>query len=303
MEARKAAGALPGQSRLAEEAGHAAVQPGGEDADHAEVQRAVQEAVQAAVQEGVQRAVLDATEGYAMGDGVTGDVGGDVGAGVGAGVGQEALQKLEARQQAHKEAVQKREAKQAAKLQAKREAAAELEAMFSPDEQAVLREMDELEAELFQLEASMEQMGIDWRGVQVSEVALGLLLKSGWLDLEPPASLELKAEKQSAHRGKVCSVAFSPDGATIVSGSSDSTIKVWDAGVRRHWYRLNPQPKTDRFPACGSFPGAQGREAERAQRHSVLCGLLPRRRDPRLGLRRQDDQSLGCRQLPSSRGV
>ena len=42
-----------------------------------------------------------------------------------------------------------REAKQAAKLQAKREAAAELEAMFSPDEQAVLREMTEEEAELF----------------------------------------------------------------------------------------------------------------------------------------------------------
>ena len=70
---------------------------------------------------------------------------------------------------------------------------------------------------------------IDWRGVQVSEVALGLLLKSGWL--EPPASLELKAEKQSAHRGKVCSVAFSPDGKSIVSGSWDKTLKVWDAGV------------------------------------------------------------------------
>ena len=45
------------------------------------------------------------------------------------------------------------------------------------------------------------------------------------------ASLELKAEQQSAHSGDVCSVAFSPDGKTIVSGSSDKTIKVWDAGV------------------------------------------------------------------------
>ena len=45
------------------------------------------------------------------------------------------------------------------------------------------------------------------------------------------ASLELKAEKQSAHSGYVRSVAFSPDGATIVSGSDDKTIKVWDAGT------------------------------------------------------------------------
>ena len=45
------------------------------------------------------------------------------------------------------------------------------------------------------------------------------------------ASLELKAEKQSAHSEWVTSVAFSPDGKTIVSGSRDQTIKVWDAGV------------------------------------------------------------------------
>jgi WD40 repeat protein len=43
------------------------------------------------------------------------------------------------------------------------------------------------------------------------------------------ASLELKVEKQSAHSRELMSVAFSPDGATIVSGSIDQTIKVWDA--------------------------------------------------------------------------
>ena len=53
------------------------------------------------------------------------------------------------------------------------------------------------------------------------------------------ASLELKAEKQSAHSKGVRSVAFSPDGATIVSGSEDTTIKVWDAGVSA-LTRLNP---------------------------------------------------------------
>jgi len=49
------------------------------------------------------------------------------------------------------------------------------------------------------------------------------------------ASLELTAEKQSAHSHYVMSVAFSPDGKTIVSGSYDKTIKVWDAGsLARH---------------------------------------------------------------------
>ena len=45
------------------------------------------------------------------------------------------------------------------------------------------------------------------------------------------ASLELKAQKQRAHSEGVTSVSFSPDGATIVSGAWDCTIKVWDAGV------------------------------------------------------------------------
>ena len=43
--------------------------------------------------------------------------------------------------------------------------------------------------------------------------------------------MELKAEKQGAHSGVVASVAFSPDGKSIVSGSYDKTLKVWDSGV------------------------------------------------------------------------
>ena len=41
--------------------------------------------------------------------------------------------------------------------------------------------------------------------------------------------MELKAEKERAHSSLVNSVAFSPDGKTIVSGSNDKTIKVWSA--------------------------------------------------------------------------
>ena len=47
--------------------------------------------------------------------------------------------------------------------------------------------------------------------------------------LPAAASLDLKAEKQSAHNKSVNSVAFSPDGKTIWSGSDDRTIKVWSA--------------------------------------------------------------------------
>ncbi len=43
--------------------------------------------------------------------------------------------------------------------------------------------------------------------------------------------LELLSEKTNAHSGLIWSVAFSPDGTRIVSGSDDKTIKVWDSGA------------------------------------------------------------------------
>ena len=41
--------------------------------------------------------------------------------------------------------------------------------------------------------------------------------------------MELLSEKKGAHIDVITSVAFSPDGSKIVSGSWDKTIKVWDA--------------------------------------------------------------------------
>ena len=43
--------------------------------------------------------------------------------------------------------------------------------------------------------------------------------------------MELLSEKKDAHSNVIRSVAFSPDGTKIVSGSDDQTIKVWDFGA------------------------------------------------------------------------
>ena len=39
------------------------------------------------------------------------------------------------------------------------------------------------------------------------------------------------SKKSKAHKSTVNSVAFSPDGTKIVSGSNDGTIKLWESGA------------------------------------------------------------------------
>jgi WD40 repeat protein len=58
--------------------------------------------------------------------------------------------------------------------------------------------------------------------------------------------LELLSEKTNAHSLPITSVAFSPDGTKIVSGSDDQTIKVWDSGA----LRASNRPSLAKTDAC-----------------------------------------------------
>ena len=66
--------------------------------------------------------------------------------------------------------------------------------------------------------------------------------------LSHPGTLELKSEQTNAHSDTIFSVAFSPDGTKIVSGSRDETIKVWDAGAISAQNRLCVAPMLTTTP-------------------------------------------------------
>ena len=61
--------------------------------------------------------------------------------------------------------------------------------------------------------------------------------------------MELLSEKTNAHSDYVWSVAFSPDGTKIVSGSFDKTIKVWESGAPEPSNR----PSLAKTDACWLF--------------------------------------------------
>ena len=72
--------------------------------------------------------------------------------------------------------------------------------------------------------------------------------------------MELLSEKKDAHSNVITSVAFSPDGTKIVSGSLDRTIKVWDVGAPRSPPIAPPWPKLTLAGLSGRHDGAVERE-------------------------------------------
>ena len=111
------------------------------------------------------------------------------------------------------------------------------------------------------------------------------------------------AEKTNAQSSWVMSVAFSPDGTKIVSGSRDGTIKVWDSGAPESSTIAHPWPKLTLVGLSGRQTGAVEREDGRPQPLHHVGGVLPGRDQDRVGIDRPDDQSLGYRQLVSQRSL
>ena len=110
------------------------------------------------------------------------------------------------------------------------------------------------------------------------------------------------AEKTKAHSVAIISVVFSPDGTKIVSGSIDGTIKVWDFGAPKP--RIAPPwPRLMLFGLPGRHTGAVEREDGRPQRLDHVGRVLPGRDQDCVRIVRQDDQSLGYRQLVSQRSL
>ncbi len=103
------------------------------------------------------------------------------------------------------------------------------------------------------------------------------------------------SEKTNAHSREIVSVAFSPDGTKIVSGSRDGTIKVWDSGALRALKIAPPWPKLTPAGLSCRQAGAAEREEGRPQLRDHVGGVFPGRDQDCFRIERQDDQSLGFR--------
>jgi hypothetical protein len=111
--------------------------------------------------------------------------------------------------------------------------------------------------------------------------------------------LDLVCEKTNAHSSWdpdtifYTTVAISLDGTKIVSGSYDRMIKVWDFGALEPSNHPSFWPLLTLVGLPGRQTGAVEREDGLTQRLHLVGGVFLGRDQDRVGIVRQDVQSLG----------